>query len=169
MEIQIEIQWKYFLWSVAAGMCLALIYDLLRVSRRALHTRDFLVNLEDILFFVITGVILFLTAYFKNGGLLRWHGFIGALLGFAVYKLTIGDYVLRTLLWILRLIKRFLVFLLKIAFFPFRLVVRIFRRPAGVVVWYTKKGARRAKNTVKSQCRRVGTRVKNTVHAIKKK
>lgn len=169
MEIQIEIQWKYFLWSVAAGGLIALIYDLLRVSRRAVHTKDFWVNLEDILFFVITGVILFLTAHFKNGGLLRWHGFIGALIGFAVYKLTVGDCVLNMLLRSLRLLKRCMLFLLKIILFPVRIILRLFKRPIGVVIWYTKKGVRCAKNTMKSQRRRLGTIFENAGHALKKK
>ena len=48
----------FFLTSVLAGVAIAFLYDLVRISRRIVAVSDSLVNGEDILFFVASAIIL---------------------------------------------------------------------------------------------------------------
>ena len=169
MEIQWDLQWKYFLWSLLSGVFIAVIYDLLRVSRKAVHTKDIIINLEDILFIIMAGVVLFMTAHFKNNGELRWHGILGTAAGYLLYKLLFGDIVLNVLTQLLKILKKILIFILKIILSPLFFLYKLFRRPARCVAWYTRKGAGRARNTLKVQRTKIKNSLKASANSMKKK
>ncbi|MEG2670429.1 MAG: spore cortex biosynthesis protein YabQ [Oscillospiraceae bacterium] len=169
MNIQVDIQWKYFVWSIIAGLVIGVIYDLLRLRRRAVRTNDFWVNIEDVMFFVVCGAVFFLTAYFKNDGELRWHGFLGAIIGFVGYKLLCGDIIVESLLWFMGILKSAITFLIKIILLPVIFLFKLFKKPVTVVAWYAKKGVKQAKSTVKTHGSRVKNLFANSLKLIKKK
>lgn len=162
MEIEIDMQWKYFLWAVLVGWVLGVVYDLLRLRRKIKSSNDFWINIEDIGFMVIAGVSLFLTAHFKNDGLLRWHGFIGEGLGFVCYKLIMGDNIVSAAYIAIRLIKKFIMI-------PIGFVVGILKRPAVFVCLKMRRVYNYVLKTIKVWRKKAENRLKNTKNAIKKK
>ncbi len=152
MEIEVDMQWKYFLWSVLVGVLMGVLYDMIRLRRKVKTGSDIWINIEDILFIFLTGVSLFLTAYFKNEGLLRWHGFIGEGLGFITYKLIVGDIVISGAYIALGIFKRIFAFLKRILFTPFMVVIKLLLRPflllSGMLKKILKVWKMRLKNTV---------------------
>ncbi len=82
---------EYFLWSLLTGVTLAVIYDLIRLSRKMIKTKDILVNIEDILFLFLAGAICVLEAYVINNGVIRIYSLLTEIAGFFLYRLIVGQ------------------------------------------------------------------------------
>lgn len=98
-----------FLEAAYYGIILGISYDILRVFRRIFKHKNFFVYIEDYLFWVIWGVLIFAFIFNYNDGIVRGYIFgaflIGALLytksfsGFLVkYVSKIADFIVSLLL-----------------------------------------------------------------------
>ena len=76
----------FLLHSLAMGVFITFVYDLLRIFRRVVPQGPFLVSMEDMAFWVYCGGEVFLLMYHESDGTLRWFAVIGALLGMFLYK-----------------------------------------------------------------------------------
>lgn len=66
-----------FLWSIVIGAILTLIFDFFRLLRRHKESRDFIVYIQDIFFWIIVALVIILSAFITNSGELRGYMFIG--------------------------------------------------------------------------------------------
>lgn len=169
MEVTFGVDAVYFLWSLGVGGLLAFVYDVLRATRRMTTVKDLVVTLEDFFYALFTGVILFLTAYGKNEGELRWHGILGTVSGFFLYKLLFRNIVVNLLVKTYDLLVLVVVHALKIVLFPLRMLYKLLKKPFVVVGWYSKQGAGRAARRIKVQGGRLKNRIKSAEIAGKKK
>ena len=72
------------------GMGLAFIYDIIRIARRLFRHWDWLVDLEDLLYWIFTGWAVFQTLFVFNRGALRGYAFLGLFVGVLLYSLTLS-------------------------------------------------------------------------------
>lgn len=91
----IQNQTYVFLWSLFVGIMLAVIFDLFRILRRKGNTPNYIVYIQDIIFWIIVTFIIIMSAFITNDGELRGYMFIGYILGAIVYIVTISRYVLK--------------------------------------------------------------------------
>ena len=70
-----------FLQAVLAGNLIYLVYALIRVMRRLWKHNLFFVSLEDLIFWIGTGIYLFVRIYQTSDGIIRWYFVIGVLFG----------------------------------------------------------------------------------------
>lgn len=82
-----------FLWSCVLGAVLGVYYDCFRVIRIIKKHNYFGVFIEDFFFIISSSLILFIYCTEKSRGEIRFFIFAGALIGFTVYILTIGNLV----------------------------------------------------------------------------
>lgn len=75
-----------FLQSAYYGMILGLSYDILRVFRRIFKHKNILVYIEDYIFWVIWGVILFSLMFTYNDGSVRGYIFVAIVVGGLLYE-----------------------------------------------------------------------------------
>lgn len=80
------------LWlvSIAAGVCMAFAYDLLRLLRRLVRHGRLAVDLEDLLYWTASFFASFAILYYGNNGVIRFVAVLGAALGMLIYSATIG-------------------------------------------------------------------------------
>lgn len=80
------------LWivSIAAGVCMAFAYDLLRLLRRLVRHGRFAVDVEDLLYWTLCFFASFTILYYGNNGVIRFVAVLGAALGMLVYSVSIG-------------------------------------------------------------------------------
>lgn len=154
MEVTYGVNLGYFLWSFLLGGGLSLIYDILRSGRRITKNSVFRVNLEDGLFFLLAGGLLFLVAFDKNGGQLRWQGFLGTGLGIGIYYLMFRDRIVTLLVWMYQVIMSVFLWLVRILLFPVRLVYKILAKPFLLIVWYSKKSITKAGGILRTKQRK---------------
>jgi len=102
-----------FLYTVIGGAAIALVYDLFRILRKAVRTGSLVTYAEDLLFWLIVSVIMFLTIYYSNDGELRAYLFIGACIGVILYALLLSRIVMASSLFIIRIVS-----------WPFRYIFR---------------------------------------------
>ena len=81
---------RLFAVCLLLGIGLAFIYDIIRVFRRLFKHKDWLVDLEDLLYWIFTGWGVFETLFLFNRGALRGYAFLGLFLGVLLYTLTLS-------------------------------------------------------------------------------
>lgn len=90
MEFSIAQEVYVFLASVFAGLCICVVYDLLRVIRSYAKPSAAITDIEDIIFWGIAAVIMFFVVFTTNHGKVRWYEFFGVVLGSILYFFTLS-------------------------------------------------------------------------------
>ena len=91
MGVSLSAQTAYFLWSLALGLALGLLYDAVRAGRMVLRAGRIHILISDIVFFAVCGVITSLFALPFNKGDVRVFILFGEAVGFLTYRLTLGS------------------------------------------------------------------------------
>lgn len=55
------------------GICIGILFDLFRISRKTFKTPNILIYIEDILFWVLTGLIILFTIFTRTNGEIRFY------------------------------------------------------------------------------------------------
>lgn len=168
-QTTVSMELGFFLASFAAGIFAALLYDILRISRRIIGPKDAIVTFEDILFLTATAFLLFYAAYKKNDGELRWHSFIGGGLGVIMYIIIVRNRFLNLSIFLIKWAVKFLEKALYILCFPVRLFLRIFKKPVNIIIWYTGRKIRRARRLVRCKGNSFRIKCKKTLFLLRKK
>jgi spore cortex biosynthesis protein YabQ len=104
MITSVNSQAVIFLYTVIGGAAVALVYDLFRILRKAVRTGSLMTYVQDLLFWLIVSVIMFLTIFYSNDGELRAYLFIGACIGVILYALLLSRIVIASSLFIIRIV-----------------------------------------------------------------
>lgn len=111
------LQVRLFLVSVASGIGLLFLYDFLRIYRGVIHHSKFKIFLEDYLFWLGSGFVVFLMLYQFNNGAIRSFSAVGIALGMWGYHVGPSTpwvrIISRILRWFIRKIKKILKILQK--------------------------------------------------------
>lgn len=142
---------QYFLWSLALGVMLAVVYDILRITRRIIPTCDIVINIEDICFLLISGVASVLLAYAMNNGILRVYALGSTALAFAIYRLIAGTMLVDFMEYIYRLLSRLILYIADILLLPLRLTAKLIRKPILITISAADKGFYKVLEKVKSK------------------
>lgn len=107
-------QEEIFLLFFIIGIIIGLIFDFFKVLRKSFKTRDIVTFVEDLLFLAISGVLIIFSIIKLNGGEVRFYLFLGIFFGVLIYSLTISNLYVIILYEIVKICKKFFVFLNKI-------------------------------------------------------
>lgn len=66
---------NYFFWSMICGVAMTIVYDFLRARRREKKQVGLFIYIEDIVWFCVLGVLVYLLAFRQNAGMIRWYSF----------------------------------------------------------------------------------------------
>jgi len=83
-----------FLLTVLAGFAFGLVYDGFRIFRKMLHHNSIITAIEDVLFWVLSALLLFTLLVHINFGQVRFFTFLGVALGIILYLYTLSRLVL---------------------------------------------------------------------------
>ena len=98
------------------GMIIGILFDFFRILRKTFKTKDIITYIEDIIFWIMTGIIIIHSMYKFCDGELRFFMIIGIVLGTAIYMLTISRYVIIISLSIIKIIIVTLIYPIKTLF-----------------------------------------------------
>lgn len=113
-----------FLIFIINGIIIAFIFDIFRIFRKSFKTPDWLTYVEDILFWLISCIILAYSIYTYNNGAIRLYMFIGLLIGAIIYIITISKYIIKISVAIIDKIKHILQFLTKCVIYLIKIIGR---------------------------------------------
>lgn len=123
-----------FIYFIATGMILSIIFDIFRILRRSFKTSDLITNIEDVIFGIITGLIILLSIFLFNNGELRLYIFIGFLIGIVVYMLFISKYFIKLNISIINFIKKIIIIMTKPFKMLFKFIKKIFFKPISFII-----------------------------------
>ena len=117
-----ENQAYLFLIFTLNGVFIGLIFDIFRILRQGFRTSNFITYIEDILFWVISGLSIIYTMVCFSNGTLRFFMIIGIIIGLIAYILTISKYIRRCSVFIINLLKKFAKFIFNKIIYPLKIV-----------------------------------------------
>lgn len=119
---------SFFVTSFAWGVFLFFIYDCLLIFRNIIKHNRFVTAIEDFVFWIVSGVLIFQMMYAKNHGTIRWYFIIGLALGMIFYRNTISSVFVTLLTNVLKKIisifKRVFLVISK----PFRIIFKYIQK-----------------------------------------
>lgn len=94
-----------FFWSIVIGVILALIFDFFRISRRKGNVKNWIVYLQDVIYWCLVAIIIIASAFITNDGELRGYMFIGYAIGAIFYLILFSKFLIKIISKFLDLIE----------------------------------------------------------------
>lgn len=91
------------------GIIIGILFDLFRILRKTIKTSDFVTSIEDMLFWIITGIVIIYSMYVFCDGELRFFMIIGIVIGTIMYIVTLSKYVIKISVDIINFLKNILI------------------------------------------------------------
>ena len=101
-----ENQRTVFLYFLAVGVFLGIVFDVLRIKREFFGTSRLVLFFDDLAYMLFCTCVLILGVFRVNNGNLRWFEFLSPCIGFLVYRSTVSKLVIKFFFFLSRLIKR---------------------------------------------------------------
>ena len=146
LGVKIIDEFYIFLIAINYGLIIGGIYDFYRVFRQFSKQRKLLAALEDLFFWIITALIIFIFLVNKTDGIIRGFVVLGFLIGYAFYMKVISKYSYALLKKIFELILGLISEIISLITYPFRkLFVTIGKRinKVGMIIKMMLKDARK--------------------------
>lgn len=121
-------QFYLFLIFILNGIIIGCIFDIFRISRKSFKTKDIITYIEDVLFWIISGIITLYFIFIFNNGEIRLFIFLGILFGISLYMLTISKYFIKISVNIILHIKKLINSIISIIIKPFILIFKMIKK-----------------------------------------
>lgn len=126
-------QANLFLIFSLEGVIIGLIFDIFRILRKSFKTNDIITYIEDVLFWIITGILILYSIFIFNYGEIRFFMFVGIFLGAMLYMLLVSKYVIKVSVSVINFFKKIIIFIFRIVKFPLEFIYKtlktIFKKP----------------------------------------
>lgn len=99
---------QIFLYACVLGVLLGILYDVCRIFRLAINWNIWQIFLQDILYFVVCGILTFIFLLTFNNGVIRIYVLFGECLGWGAYYITFGKLIYRCSSRIINYVKKIL-------------------------------------------------------------
>lgn len=132
--------------SLLLGAGIIILYDCLRILRKVIKHSRIIITVEDILYWIVCGFLIFRMFHNENDGVLRGFSAAGIAIGMVACQYTISKLLVKYLSLIINKIIEYIAKLIRIILKPFAFV----GRKTGKVMFRTgKKGKKNMKNMIK--------------------
>lgn len=110
-----------FLVFSLTGVAIGILFDFFRILRKTIKTHNIVTYIEDILFWILTGLLILYNIWYFNDGEIRIYMFLGIIMGVLIYMSTLSKFIILIFSNILKII-------IKIFKIPIRAILSIFRK-----------------------------------------
>ena len=124
MSAAINTELFFFLKSILTGVIIILLYDILRILRRIIKHKTLVITIEDGLYWLTSGLMIFMMMYKENDGIVRGFSIVGVLLGMLVYNGSISKIVVKYIALVINFIVHLFQKTLYFLFTPFRFIIK---------------------------------------------
>lgn len=93
MQLIVVEQLLTLIYAGILGIILGFAYDIFRILRMIMNSKNISIFIQDILYFVLSGVITFWFVLYFNSGDSRFYILAGEAIGWILYHLTIGNLI----------------------------------------------------------------------------
>lgn len=136
MDNTIAMQLYSLVVFIISGIVIGIFFDIFRILRKSFKTPDIITYIEDVIFWIFTGLFfLFILLKFNNGEI-RSYVLIGLSLGILIYMFTISKYFITFTVNIINFVKKILLYPIKIIF---NILTKLFKPFSFIVINMRKK------------------------------
>ena len=121
-------QLQLFFIFLINGLLIGLLFDFFRILRKAIKTADFITYIEDVLFWILTGLIILYSIFTYNNGEIRLFMFLAIILGILIYLIFISKIILSISLNIINIVKKIFSIVFHIIKIPFQFFMKLLRK-----------------------------------------
>lgn len=114
-----------FVIFIINGVLIGFLFDIFRIIRKTFKTTDLATYIQDIVFWIMTGIMTLAFIFYYNNGEIRFYVFLGIILGIITYILTISKYIINVSVKILNYIKKIVFVVINIVLIPLKAVMKI--------------------------------------------
>ena len=122
---------SFFIY-VIVGILLGFIFDIFRALRKSIKNSTVATNIEDILFVIISFIIIAMVVQIVSKGELRFYILLGIILGILIYFLSVSKYIITGETWILKSI-------IKILKSIYNFFTKFFKKINGLILKFLNK------------------------------
>ena len=130
----VENQTYLFIVFSLTGIGLGVLFDFFRALRKTFKTPDLVTYLEDIIYWILAGIIVLYNIWFFNDGEIRIYMILG------IYTLTLSTIFIKINYFIMSKIKIILTFISKIFKIPIKFINNILNKLKKLIKFKEKKG-----------------------------
>ena len=127
-----------FLVFSLTGVEIGILFDFFRILRRTIKTGNIVTYIQDILFWILTGILVLYNIWYFNNGEIRVYMFLGIIIGTLIYVSTLSNIFVKLFTIILNTI-------IKVLEIPFKTIVAIFRKIITVILSFFTKNVKKIK------------------------
>lgn len=124
MNELVNTQTLLFIRCIEIGILMGMIYDLIRIFRKIINHYNWIVQVEDGLYWIGCSFIGFGILYMHNYADIRLFGIIGIILGGIFYLCTFSILFMKIATWIIDIIKKILGYVIHILSIPIKWILR---------------------------------------------
>ena len=117
-----------FLIYIISGMLIGILFDIFRILRRSFKTIDIITYIEDILFWIFTGIFLLFILFKFSNGEIRLYCLVGLGIGSISYILSISKFFIKINVKIVIFIKNITYKIISIILYPIKVLFKILRK-----------------------------------------
>ena len=120
------------------GVVIGILFDFFRILRRIFKTSNIITYVEDVLFWILTGVLILYNIWYFNNGEIRIYMFLGIIMGLLIYMLTLSNIIVS-------LFSKILKMLIRILEIPFKTIISIFHKIITIIIKIFNKFTKKIK------------------------
>lgn len=132
-----------FLAYIISGVLISVFFDIFRVLRKSFKTSDLVTYIEDIIFWLATGMFLLYVIFKFNNGEIRAYIFLGIALGVTLYILLFSKYFIKINTKIINILKDIICKLFNIIIYPIKLLRKAMLKPISFIIINIRKSTKK--------------------------
>ena len=121
-----------FLVFSMTGVAIGILFDFFRILRRSIKTSNFITYIEDVLFWILTGLLVLYNIWYFNNGEIRIYMFLGIIMGVLIYMSTLSNILIKIFSKILQTI-------IKVIELPIKTIITFFSKIFTTIYTFSTK------------------------------
>lgn len=142
-----------FLIFVINGFLIGILFDIFRILRKSFKTKDIITYIEDILFWILTGLLLLYSIFTFSNGELRLYMFLGVFIGCILYMILISQYFIKINVKIILFTKGIVYKIFYILTFPMRILLKILKKFLFKPIHFLTINTKKIQKNIKEKCK----------------
>ena len=134
-----------FLIFIVNGVIIGILFDFFRILRKSFKTSDVITYFEDLLFWILTGIIILYSIFTFNNGEIRLFIFLAIAIGVITYMLLFSSYVIKVNVLIIKFLKNIIIKIFNFLSIPFKFIYKftkkIFFKPVSFIIINIRKNS----------------------------
>lgn len=117
-----------FVMFILNGILVGILFDIFRILRKSFKTPDLITYLEDIIFWIIAGLLTLYSIFKFNNGEIRIYIFVAIIVGVLMYMMTLSKYFIKLNVFIISTIKKVIGTVISTVLYPFKVLFRFLKK-----------------------------------------